>query len=944
MKNNALGHRLFFPVLNKFFDIREGELARTLWMFLYLLLLITALMIAKPVSTALFLSQFSARHLPVAYMLTALLAGTLSWYYSTLLKTRALDSLMRLTLVSAIGCLAVFWCFIYFQLVRGPVLYAFFIWCSLITLICASQFWLAAGLFFNVREAKRLFGPIGSGAIAGGIAGGYLTRLLAPVMGSCHLILIAAACLGGCLAIMEVLWRGHGSYRLPGAAVQPDLEPSGTRLTLSRILKSRHLRYTALILAVSVITARLVDYQFNIIVSGLITNKDELAAFLGLWMSNLNIVSLVIQVVLTRKALELFGVGWSLLFMPAAVMLGAVMTLFSPALWSAVFVKVSEGSFKNSLNKSGMELLFLPVPLKIKNQAKAFIDVFVDSAAGGLGGLILAGLVFGLNVSPRHISMVIAVCVVLWILLIFRVRKEYLQYFIEKFEPGAGHIDVPEGPIPENDRIIQSIATLLEQGEPKDILGMMEQISDFHSEKLSQSFIRLLDHPDPGICSQALRQLYFLKKVDVREKARDLMRTRDDLALRTEAMRYLFHFDKTPRQFLEQHLADKDYRIRGAALLCLVWEARKNRVLKTVFKPDRMIQAQLFSARTIEDSLQASFTRKVCARAISLADMDVLHPYLFLLMEDRDPEVVAEAVMGAGRTQNPVFTRSLFLFLGRRPVYRSAAVQGLISLGPQILDALEQGLSNPYLSYPVRKQLPEVIAAFKSQKGVDILSRHLMQKDIGLRYEVIRALNRLRIRSDFLLFDKKRVLNKVKAEADDYLEMLSILYGQIHIEAGVGDPAQNRAKARKQLIRALEIRLDENLERIFRLLGLSYPPVEMYNAYKGIKSPDKDVRISAMEFLDNILEINIKQIVIPVIETGLSPEPSKEKDLPDEFESCAALLRGEDDVLKEKTLNLLLYQPDDRYLPFMAGLLGSPSRAVRDMARRAIERTGRFKS
>lgn len=41
-----------FYLFKKFFDIREGEIHRTVWMFFYLLLLITALMIVKPVSTA----------------------------------------------------------------------------------------------------------------------------------------------------------------------------------------------------------------------------------------------------------------------------------------------------------------------------------------------------------------------------------------------------------------------------------------------------------------------------------------------------------------------------------------------------------------------------------------------------------------------------------------------------------------------------------------------------------------------------------------------------------------------------------------------------------------------------------------------------------------------------------------------------------------------------
>nr|WP_262496369.1 hypothetical protein [Nonlabens ulvanivorans] len=41
-----------------------------------------------------------------------------------------------------------------------------------------------ANVIFNIREAKRLFGFIGAGGIAGGIAGGYVTSILVPFTGN----------------------------------------------------------------------------------------------------------------------------------------------------------------------------------------------------------------------------------------------------------------------------------------------------------------------------------------------------------------------------------------------------------------------------------------------------------------------------------------------------------------------------------------------------------------------------------------------------------------------------------------------------------------------------------------------------------------------------------------------------------------------------------------
>ena len=948
LKKNTTGwQQLIFFLFKKFFDIREGEIHRTVWMFFYLLLLIAALMIVKPVSTALFLTQFSAQQLPFAYILAAVFAAILASCYSAMLKKKALDKIMKATLGMAICLLLTFWVFIHFLWLKGLFLYLFFVWVSLVTLICASQFWLAAGLFFNVREAKRLFGPIGTGAIIGGVSGGYITNFLAASLGSHNLILIAIVCLFGCVLIMEKMWKTYGQTGMESRAGIGFLESAGSKFSFSQMITSRHLKLMAAVVAVSVIVSRLVDYQFNVIALSIITDKDELAAFLGFWMSNLNFLSLLIQIFITRKVLAFFGVGSSLFFLPFAVCIGAFATLIHPALWSAVMIKLSEGCFKNSLNKSSMELLFLPIPLKIKSQAKAFLDIFVDSAAGGIGGILLVFLIFVLNIAPGHISIILFFIVLVWFVLIFHVKKEYVRSFMDKLDLNSYTKEKPLGLVPDNIHVMERIIRSLTGPDEKETLRMLQMISEFHNEKLTDTFVGLLNHPNPDIQAKALQQLYFSKKIKMVAKVRELIHS-ESMPLRTEAVRYLFHHSTDPHLCLKGFLEDSDYRIRGAALLCLVREASKNRVIRESFVPGNLIKTALIQTQYLADQGEAAFTKKICAQAISTADIYSLYPYLYILMEDPDPDVVIAAIKGAGLTRHPEFIRSLLSFLGRRTVLKNAAADALINYGQSILNHLEACLSNTYMADNVRKHLPEVIAASGSQKAVDILSRHLMQPDPGLRYEVIRAMNRLRIKSTALLFDKTHIISKIKNEADDYLSMLLILYAQKHIHSDPEKQNKNSSveKARQQLIRGLEIRLDTSLERLFRLLGLKYPPMEMYHAYKGIKSEDHDIRMSAMEFLDNVLDINLKQILMPLIETGgivSSGDPSPPlKNVPDEFESYVSLLQSQDDFLKGKTLNLLAYMADDRYIPHMAALLNNSSRGVREMARFALGKTGPF--
>ena len=72
------------------------------------------------------------------------------------------------TLISIV-CLLFFWLVLHFGYQKGWILYAFYIWVAIFGVITTAQFWLLANHVFDAREARRLFGFIGAGAISGGI-------------------------------------------------------------------------------------------------------------------------------------------------------------------------------------------------------------------------------------------------------------------------------------------------------------------------------------------------------------------------------------------------------------------------------------------------------------------------------------------------------------------------------------------------------------------------------------------------------------------------------------------------------------------------------------------------------------------------------------------------------------------------------------------------------
>jgi len=942
--------------LSKAFDIREGEGRRASLMWAYIFLVISSLMIVKPVSNAMFLSNLGASRLPFVFILVAISAAAIASLYARLLKKIHLIDLIVRTLQIVVACLFIFWCFILFRRLAGWVLYVFYVWVAIFAVISASQFWILANIIFNAREAKRLFGFIGAGAISGGIFGGYLTNFLAPLIGSENLLFVCMGFLSLCIPITKTVWRENhrNGAATPPPQQQQSLESTGDHPF--KLLKDyRHLAFLAGIVGISVVVARLVEYQFSAIASAKITDEDQLAAFFGFWFSNLNIASLLIQLFVTRRVVGVFGVGTSLFFLPVGILLGALAILIDPALWSAVLIKISDGSLKQSINKAGMELLALPLPVEIKNQAKSFIDVFVDSFATGIGGLLLLFLTLGLGFSVRHLSVVIILLLGAWVYVITRVRQEYLHSFRLKIE--RQRTKSAKAPVDfKNESVFGGLINVLQSADESQILQVLKMVKEVQSDRLLPCFKKLIGHPAVSIRLEVLRNVYFYKQGDFTEEAEKLVHDHDQ-KLKTEALRYLFQHTAANRQveMLEEYLQHEDYLIRGAALLCAAGECRNNKELKSAFRIKERVEETLKPQRQSDDEERTKFAKLNSVKVLGVANIPELYGYLHILLRDQNLEVKQAALASAGQTAQPQFIPVLLRFLldsKLSPYVR----QALASFGAEIITILAHFMNDVREADEIRLSIPKVIAAIGGQKAADVLIKNLDQQDLSLRHEIIKALNRLRANFPELDFGEHHIVKWIVNEARDCVNTLAVLHIQMNNQAVATSPAPESGggapekEARRRLIKALEERADSNLERIFRLLGLKYPPDDIYNAFVSIRSDQADIRVNAVEFLDNLLDPDLKKVIIPLVETRLVntliDEAIAQFDIkiPSEFDCLVELLSGNDDWLKACTLNLIGYIKDDRYLPYIGTLINSPDPMVQQTAAFALRKLGIFEN
>jgi len=911
----------------KTFDIRRGEGKRALLMWTNIFLIISTLLIIKPVCFSLFLLKFGVSQLPYVFILVAIFAAVVAYYYSRLVKKVNFETVVEKSLQFSIASLLFFRILFYFEALEPIAFYLFYIWTAIFAVLITSQFWSLANLLFNAREAKRLFGFIGSGAIAGGIFGGYFTNLLAPILGTENMLIICMFFLTLCVFITKWICQSGNQCLHPLEPVK-DYESSPIKL----LAGSRHLLLLAGIVGISVIATKMVEYQYSAIASKQIPDEDQLTAFFGFWLSNLSLISLGIQLFLTRRIVGVFGVGTSLFILPVGILIGTAAVLVHPALWSAILVKVSDGSLKQSINKAGMELMILPIPTEIKNRAKAFIDVFVDSLGTGIGGLLLLLFTLVFDFSTRFIGLITLVLLAGWIYLVLRIREEYIHSFRLKIERPKNLEDMDSPPLRDlkNESVLGGVVKILEQGSDTGIVKTLKMVNQIQSDRLIPSFSKLLHHLSPQVRLEVLRNIYFYKSPAFTDEVRAMVFDSNQ-DIKTEAIRYLFqHSPDTRLEMMKQYLHHEDYTIRGAALLCAARESRNNQRLKQIFQVEETIRGRL---KQVEHFLagnpeQAEFTRINCARVIGAAGILSLHPLLGELMKYTATKVKKAAILGAGESQNPDCISPLVQFLGNQELEETAR-EALQQFGLTAIPTLVATMEDSSVGIEVRKNIPRVIAAMGLQESVDVLVNQLEYPDPFVRFEIIRSLNRLRSSHPFFKFDEKFIGERILEEAREYVSILAVFYTYTRDSVQKFSTLQQEEKiytARRNLIHALEKQLDRNLERIFRLLGLKYPPQDIYNAYLGIQSSEADLRANAVEFLDSLLAPDLKRLIIPILEATIADtlvrQTLKLFDLkpPSEKECLTMLLSGSHNELKIHALYLIARLKDEDYLPLIKDL------------------------
>ena len=83
-------------------------------------------------------------------------------------------------------------------------------------------------------------------------------------------------------------------------------------------------------------------------------------------------------------------------------------------------------------------------------------------------------------------------------------------------------------------------------------------------------------------------------------------------------------------------------------------------------------------------------------------------------------------------------------------------------------------------------------------------------------------------------------------------------------------PLQERLRPGDQVLQAMGNSMEQELERIFRVMALLLPHAGLHDAYVGLRSSNPTVRGNAIEFLDNVLKPELRQLLVPLLDSSVT--------------------------------------------------------------------------
>ena len=853
--NSNSAMRRFLKIIN----LRPDEAERTLLMFLFYGTTSIGAVWLEYSSSTLFLEAYKAENLTWVYIATAFVVTAFGIFYSWLQKLFPLRWVMLgISLLLALP-LPLAWMgllqkgtWVYMAAVFGIRL-----WVEGIYVLSNINNDIAANQLFNIREIKRAFPLITTGIIVAEIVGGFSYPFLVSWGGAANMTL--ATCLmlfiGSCV-LFYLSTRYKQAFPNSVYSNSEDSEIS------TRSLKGNLRKYVWLLFGFFIaaqILFFMIEFQYQTQLEIHLKTEQAIGSFLGIFGGIMGVFKLALQLFGSSRIIERIGVFFAVLMPPIGIIITGTLAGFAPfgLLIGFVVLKFFDELFRFTIVAATAPTLFQALPDQFRSQIQSFVRGIADPlATGGAGVLIwVISEIFkqrGVNsaIFSQWFAAVIVMVAVIWVVIIWLLRRGYLELLIQSVE--RGQLSLMTVDTREMRRAVSESMTRAEtQIEQSVCIELLTQIAP---QAVGESLAPMLSQMTPDLQAQSVEAMLENPESKYLPYIREVMQSpQASPQVQALCLRYVLLADEKKRDIdsLRKYLgAEQNPIIRSTAVALMMRLGDSSQVAEATNTLRHMITSSSQPERVLG-----------CRALAEAAFMQSLRFYVPQLLKDPSIEVRCALLRAIASTRASEYFPSVIRGLHYKAT-RKAAHEALVTLGDDAISSLIELAYSDRSPDNAKIRAWDILGEIGSQSSISVLASNLPKSWGKHRRQILRTLIRIP--------QERGIEALLELSGRSGIESMVIQELGVMTEAwaGVEDMPSDQISTVEAglLLEALQAEAIDCLERIFLLMKLLYSASAIQAAAFNILSGSKASLARGMEILDNTVYLSVKQILLSVID------------------------------------------------------------------------------
>ncbi len=799
-------------------------------LFLHSFLSGISLVFFETAANTLFLMEYNISELPYVYISASILSVLMGLFYTKLQDKIDIQKLLKISLYFVLAMIIVFFILIKFNdhklSAMGIMIFKDILW-----MFVGMEFGILTGIIFNIRQGKRLFGLLMTGEILSGILGGLSIGYILNYVQTIDLLFFSSLTLILSIVLLNKIIKTFPKSFLDAVV---DDETEATDGGYSSLLKNKYYLIFFSISLLSFLVFYFIDYIFYFTVEERFTDEKELAIFFGVFIAMLNVVNIISSVFLSGRLLSRYGVGLGLMAIPVLALIGTsslLVTLsFSVAIAFIILMvlKLLNEAFDISILTPSFRIIYQSIPVSQRMRVMAFRETIIEPIAMGLAGvlLLLSSMVEGVEM----VCYAIIIICIIWVVLAKILKVQYVDALKKLLNRRQVITD---------ETFLENIDTSiflkgLKSANEVEVIFSLESLAKIQYFDIVKILASLLSHDSIQVRLSVLQVIYNNDMMTLSSKLQRRIKEEKEAAVFSALLNTyckLLGFEAIT--VVKPLVGNEHQYIKESAIVALV----KYCGIDGILIAGELIK-KLFSDDSVAKRLNAL---GILNRIGVLGFYDSIKESL----QSQNDEIKNKAIETIGNLKVKRLVPEVIKNLNKQK-FRINSINALVKFESSIIEQLIQSFESTS-DLAQQTALLKVLASLKDEIANGFI---LKQTQNTLLVDVVYE----SLFKNSFRFSKKEDINELLfSNLLEVLRLYKILQSFDKEEYTNTFNVINEFKNKK-------------VENIFLILGLAFPRETIIQARSNYQSTSQEKRAFAVELLDNLLNNEIKNSVIPILD------------------------------------------------------------------------------